>query len=36
MGFSTIFSKDLALWLNGKAFDYESKDSGFDPQQGHQ
>ena len=24
-----------AVWPNGKAFDYESKDSEFDPQLGH-
>lgn len=33
---STVFFTDLALWPNGKAFDFESKDSGFDPQRGHQ
>ena len=25
----------MAVWPNGKAFDYELKDSGFDPQHGH-
>lgn len=33
---STTFLTDLALWPNGKAFDFESKDSGFDPQRDHQ
>lgn len=33
---STVFFTNLALWPNGKAFDFESKDSGFDPQRGHQ
>lgn len=24
------------MWPNGKAFDWNSKDSGFDPQHGHE